>query len=88
MASPREVEIPVTLVLDIPKAFGKTAMAEQIQAFVIEAMAQAWDEGDDARIDYMVARERYEASEGWLAIPQVPQNPYRNKQHPTNKKEN
>ncbi len=48
MASPREIEVPVTLSLQIPKQFGKTLLAEQIQAFIIEAMAQAWDEGWNA----------------------------------------
>lgn len=34
-----------TLSLSIPKAFGKTILAEEIQKFVIQAMKQAWDEG-------------------------------------------
>lgn len=51
MASPREVEIPVTLSLDIPKQFGKTALAEKIQEFVILAMAKAWEEGWEAGWD-------------------------------------
>lgn len=46
-----------TLSLSIPKAFGKTLLAEQVQKFVIKAMASAWDQGYETahrdHCDYM-----------------------------------
>lgn len=56
----------VNLSLSIPMAFGKTALAEQIQTFVIEACAEAWDEGF------------YAASDGEF-LPSDGENPYRKK---------